>query len=71
MELDVEKGEHRDRGGRQLRPLAPRVLLQEVASSASALGGALAQYAATSIPNVGAAVSFYGGFKKVPLNWRS
>jgi carboxymethylenebutenolidase len=34
------------------------------------MGGALAQYAATSNPNVGAAVSFYGGFKKCPLDWK-
>jgi carboxymethylenebutenolidase len=33
------------------------------------MGGALAQYAATKSPRVGAAVSFYGGFKKVSLDW--
>ena len=33
------------------------------------MGGALAQYAATKNPKVGAAVSFYGGFKKVTLDW--
>jgi len=33
------------------------------------MGGALAQYVATSNAKVGAAVSFYGGFKKVPLAW--
>ena len=33
------------------------------------MGGALAQYEATLNPKVGAAVSFYGGFKKVPLDW--
>lgn len=35
------------------------------------MGGALAQYAATSNPSVGAAVSFYGGFKKVPIRWEN
>jgi carboxymethylenebutenolidase len=35
------------------------------------MGGALAQYAATSNSKVGAAVSFYGGFKKVPLKWEN
>ena len=33
------------------------------------MGGALAQYAATQDPNVGAAVSFYGGFKKLDMQW--
>jgi carboxymethylenebutenolidase len=33
------------------------------------MGGALAQYAATKEKNVGAAVSFYGGFKKVASDW--
>jgi carboxymethylenebutenolidase len=33
------------------------------------MGGALAQYAATKEANVGAAVSFYGGFKKVASDW--
>lgn len=34
------------------------------------MGGALAQYAATIDPeHVGAAVSFYGGFKKVDTQW--
>jgi carboxymethylenebutenolidase len=33
------------------------------------MGGALAQYTATKEKNVGAAVSFYGGFKKVASDW--
>jgi len=33
------------------------------------MGGALAQYAACNDPNVGAAVSFYGGFKQLPIAW--
>jgi len=33
------------------------------------MGGALAQYAATKQKNVGAMVSFYGGFKKVTMDW--
>ena len=33
------------------------------------MGGALAQYTATKEANVGAAVSFYGGFKKVASDW--
>lgn len=33
------------------------------------MGGALAQYAATREGKVGAAVSFYGGFKKARIDW--
>ena len=33
------------------------------------MGGALAQYAAMNDAKVGATVSFYGGFKQVPLHW--
>jgi len=33
------------------------------------MGGALAQYTATKESNAGATVSFYGGFKKVALDW--
>jgi carboxymethylenebutenolidase len=35
------------------------------------MGGALAQYAATKNANVSAAVSFYGGFKKVQCDWKN
>jgi carboxymethylenebutenolidase len=71
MELDVE------RAGREIAAAGAYLLARpECASKAFGvvgfcMGGALAQYAATSIPNVGAAVSFYGGFKKVPLHWES
>ena len=33
------------------------------------MGGALAKYAATKDPDVGAAVSFYGGFRKLEIDW--
>ena len=33
------------------------------------MGGGLAKFVATRDANVGAAVSFYGGFKKVETNW--
>ena len=35
------------------------------------MGGALAQYNATTNEKVGAAVSFYGGFKKVAPKWEN
>ena len=67
MELDAE------RAGREISAAGAFLLNRPECSSRSfgvvgfCMGGALAQYAATSNPNVGAAVSFYGGFKKVPL----
>ena len=71
MELDVE------RAGREISAAGAFLLTRPECSSKSfgvvgfCMGGALAQYAATSNPNVGAAVSFYGGFKKVPLRWEN
>jgi carboxymethylenebutenolidase len=71
MELDVE------RAGREIAAAGAYLLSRpECASKAFGvvgfcMGGALAQYAATSIPAVGAAVSFYGGFKRVPLRWEN
>ncbi len=70
MELDVE------RAGREIAG-AGAFLLQHPACTTKTfgvvgfcMGGALAQYVATSNPNVGATVSFYGGFKKCPLDWK-
>jgi len=69
MELDVE------RANAEIAGAADYVLSRPECSSKSfgvvgfCMGGALAQYAATSNEKVGAAASFYGGFKKVPLAW--
>lgn len=69
MEVDVE------RAGKEIAAAGTYLLSQPECASKTwgvvgfCMGGALAQYAATTSPNVGAAVSFYGGFKKVPLRW--
>lgn len=71
MELDVE------RAGREIAGAGEFLLGRaECASSrygvvGFCMGGALAQYAACADPKVGAGVSFYGGFKKVPVRWES
>lgn len=71
MELDVE------RAGREIAAAGDFLLARPECSSSKVgvvgfcMGGALAQYAATTNPGVGAAVSFYGGFKKVPLAWEN
>lgn len=71
MELDIE------RAGREFAAAGAYLLALPECSSKKfgvvgfCMGGALAQYAATSNPDVGAAVSFYGGFKRVPLRWEN
>jgi carboxymethylenebutenolidase len=70
MELDVE------RAGRETSGAGAYLLGRPECSSTKygvvgfCMGGALAQYAATIDPaHAGAAVSFYGGFKKAPTEW--
>jgi carboxymethylenebutenolidase len=70
MELDVE------RAGREIAGAGAYLLSRPECSSSTygvvgfCMGGALAQYAATvDASHVGAAVSFYGGFKKAPTAW--
>jgi carboxymethylenebutenolidase len=70
MELDAE------RAMREIAAAGAYLLQQPECSSSKygvvgfCMGGALAQYAATNDPdNVGAVVSFYGGFKQVVPDW--
>ncbi|HKO55408.1 MAG TPA: dienelactone hydrolase family protein [Thermoanaerobaculia bacterium] len=69
MELDVERAE------REIAGAGEYILQRSECSSRKygvvgfCMGGALAQYVATKEEKVGAAVSFYGGFKKVPLDF--
>lgn len=71
MEMDVE------RAGREIAAAGAYLLNRPECASKTfgvvgfCVGGALAQYAATSNPSVGAAVSFYGGFKKVQIRWEN
>jgi carboxymethylenebutenolidase len=70
MELDVE------RAGKEIAGAGAYLLSRPECSSSKygvvgfCMGGALAQYAATvDAEHVGAAVSFYGGFKQVNPDW--
>ncbi len=69
MELDVA------RANAEIGAAGAYVLSRPECSSKSfgvvgfCMGGALAQYAATGHAKVGAAVSFYGGFRKVAPRW--
>jgi carboxymethylenebutenolidase len=71
MELDADRAEREIAG-------AGEWLLRQAACSSKTygvvgfcMGGALAQYVATKEAKVGATVSFYGGFKKVSLDWKN
>lgn len=69
MELDVELA------GMEIAGAADHALSLPECSSTKfgvvgfCMGGALAQYVATTSNSCGAAVSFYGGFKKVNIRW--
>ena len=69
MELDVERANSEIAGAGEYLLGLPEAGSKKFGVVGFCMGGALAQYAATSIDKIGAAVSFYGGFKKVPLNW--
>ncbi|MDX1584041.1 MAG: dienelactone hydrolase family protein, partial [Thermoanaerobaculia bacterium] len=71
MELDIERANKEILG-------AGRYLLSRDDCTSSTfgvigfcMGGALAQYAGTTSDEVGAVVSFYGGFKKVQPDWEN
>jgi carboxymethylenebutenolidase len=69
MELDVERANAEVAGAGNFVLSRPECSSKSFGVVGFCMGGALVQYAATSNPKVGAAVSFYGGFKKVPLAW--
>ena len=69
MELDAEVA------GREIAGAGAYLLARSECTSKTwgvigfCMGGALAQYTATREGSVGAAVSFYGGFKKARIDW--
>jgi carboxymethylenebutenolidase len=70
MELDVERAEKEIAGAGEWLLGRPECTSKKFGVVGFCMGGALAQYAATKNPDkVGAAVSFYGGFKKVNTEW--
>jgi carboxymethylenebutenolidase len=70
MELDVERAAKEIAGAGQFLRQRPECTSQKYGVIGFCMGGALAQYAATyDAQNVGAAVSFYGGFKQVSPDW--
>ena len=69
MELDAERAEREISGAGAYLLSRPECTSQTWGVIGFCMGGALAQYAATKEARVGAAVSFYGGFKKAPIEW--
>ena len=70
MELDVDRAAKEIAGAGQYLLQRPECASKKYGVVGFCMGGALAQYAATyDAANVGAAVSFYGGFKKVKPDW--
>jgi carboxymethylenebutenolidase len=70
MELDVERAAKEIAGAGQYLLGRPECTSKKYGVVGFCMGGALAQYASTfDAKNVGAAASFYGGFKKVVPDW--
>lgn len=71
MELDVERADREIAGAGDYLLGRPECSSSKIGVVGFCMGGALAQYAATTNEKVGAAVSFYGGFKKVEPRWEN
>jgi carboxymethylenebutenolidase len=71
MELDADRAEREIAGAGDWLLQRPECTSKSYGVVGFCMGGALAQYTATKETNVSAAVSFYGGFKKLPLEWKN
>jgi carboxymethylenebutenolidase len=71
MELDADRAEKEIAGAGEYLLNRPECTSKSYGVVGFCMGGALAQYTATKETNAGATVSFYGGFKKVPLDWKN
>ncbi|HEX8254920.1 MAG TPA: dienelactone hydrolase family protein [Thermoanaerobaculia bacterium] len=72
MELDAERAVQEIAGAGTYLLSRPECSSTKYGVIGFCMGGALAQYAATKDPDhVGAAVSFYGGFKEVTPEWEN
>jgi carboxymethylenebutenolidase len=69
MELDVERAEREIAAAGESLLSRPECTSKKYGVIGFCMGGALAQYVASKEPKAGAAVSFYGGFKKVVIDW--
>jgi len=69
MELDADRAEKEIAGAGAYLLGRPECTSKSYGVIGYCMGGALAQYTATKEKNVGAAASFYGGFKRVTSDW--
>jgi len=69
MELDADRAQKEIAGAGAYLLQRPECSSKRYGVVGFCMGGALAKYDATKDANVGAAVSFYGGFKKVDYDW--
>ncbi len=69
MELDADRAQKEIAGAGAYLLKRPECTSKTYGVIGFCMGGGLAQYDATRDPNVGAAMSFYGGFKKVEMQW--
>jgi carboxymethylenebutenolidase len=69
MELDGERAEREIAGAGEYLLARPECSSKKYGVIGFCLGGALAQSAAAKETKVGAGVSFYGGFKKLAIDW--
>ena len=71
MELDADRAEREIAGAGEWLLKQPACSSKKYGVVGFCMGGALAQYAATKEKNAGAVASFYGGFKKVSVDWKN
>jgi carboxymethylenebutenolidase len=69
MEMDADRAEKAIAAAGDYLLSRPECTTKAYGVVGFCMGGALAQYTATKEAKVGAAVSFYGGFKKVASDW--
>ena len=69
MEMDADRAEKEIAAAGAYLLSRPECTSKTYGVVGFCMGGALAQYTATKEKNVGATVSFYGGFKKVASDW--
>jgi carboxymethylenebutenolidase len=71
MEMDAERALQDISGAGAYLMQRPECSSKTYGVVGFCMGGALAKYTATKDKNVAAAVSFYGGFKKVDYDWEN
>ena len=69
MELDADRAEREIAGAGEWLLEQPSCSSKKYGVVGFCMGGALAQYTGTKEANAGAIISFYGGFRKLTMDW--